>query len=231
MVEDSRLRGEGDVEVVSIIKSDLKTHAFVRSSSHSFFTTTIIHINIHTSGRAYRIRFRRTGVQHAVDISDIAGRAGALRRRPDVSLTPSHARALSLSRPLSLSLTPSCVLTCFASFFAGQVGMLRHLQRDVQVAIDVLTVNAERGTLTAATLTSHEMKTLYTLVAVLVALTVKPVRSAVYKTVDTLVALVLLIAISAVVLGIPFAITYLGFKAVTFVSCSLLAAFQAALTT
>lgn len=147
------------------------------------------------------------------------------------SLSRPLTRAPSLSHALSLSLTPSCVLTCFASFFAGQVGMLRHLQRDVQVAIDVLTVNAERGTLTAATLTSHEMKTLYILVAVLVALTVKPVRSAVYKTVDTLVALVLLIAISAVVLGIPFAITYLGFKAVTFVSCSLLAAFQAALTT
>ena len=214
MVEDSRLRGEGDVEVVSIIKSDLKTHthSFVRvptpssrrRSSTSISTRVVAHTAFDSGEQE---------LQHAVDISDIAGRAGALRRRPDVSLTP------------------SCVLTCFASFFAGQVGMLRHLQRDVQVAIDVLTVNAERGTLTAATLTSHEMKTLYTLVAVLVALTVKPVRSAVYKTVDTLVALVLLIAISAVVLGIPFAITYLGFKAVTFVSCSLLAAFQAALTT
>ena len=216
--------------------SDLKTHthSFVRvptpssrrRSSTSISTRVVAHTAFDSGEQE---------LQHAVDISDIAGRAGALRRRPDVSLTPSHARALSLSlslsHALSLSLTPSCVLTCFASFFAGQVGMLRHLQRDVQVAIDVLTVNAERGTLTAATLTSHEMKTLYTLVAVLVALTVKPVRSAVYKTVDTLVALVLLIAISAVVLGIPFAITYLGFKAVTFVSCSLLAAFQAALTT
>ena len=203
------------------------THAFeFPLLLRDFFTTTIIHIHIHTSGRAYRIRFRRTG---------IAACCGYFRHRRNswcVATSPGRlSHALSLSRPLSLSLTPSCVLTCFASFFAGQVGMLRHLQRDVQVAIDVLTVNAERGTLTAATLTSHEMKTLYTLVAVLVALTVKPVRSAVYKTVDTLVALVLLIAISAVVLGIPFAITYLGFKAVTFVSCSLLAAFQAALTT
>mmetsp|Transcript_11004 Transcript_11004/g.30710 ORF Transcript_11004/g.30710 Transcript_11004/m.30710 type:complete len:119 (-) Transcript_11004:1052-1408(-) len=92
------------------------------------------------------------------------------------------------------------------------------VQMDVVKAFRLLS----SGNITSAALVSHEMKTLYTLVALLVVLTVKPIRSAAWKTIDTLIALVLLVAISAVILGIPFVITYLSFKAVMFVGASLL---------
>lgn len=46
------------------------------------------------------------------------------------------------------------------------------------------------GHITSTALVSHEMKTLYTLVALFAVLTVKPIRSAAWKTVDTLFALV-----------------------------------------
>jgi len=60
------------------------------------------------------------------------------------------------------------------------------VQMDVVKAFRLLS----SGNITSAALVSHEMKTLYTLVALLVVLTVKPIRSAAWKTIDTLIALV-----------------------------------------
>ena len=59
------------------------------------------------------------------------------------------------------------------------------VQMDVVKAFRLLS----SGNITSAALVSHEMKTLYTLVALLVVLTVKPIRSAAWKTIDTLIAL------------------------------------------
>ena len=81
------------------------THAFeFPLLLRDFFTTTIIHIHIHTSGRAYRIRFRRTG---------IAACCGYFRHRRNswcVATSPGRlSHALSRARPLSL--TPSLSLS------------------------------------------------------------------------------------------------------------------------
>ena len=66
------------------------------------------------------------------------------------------------------------------------VAFLRAVQLDLVNAFRLLS----SGNITSAALASSEMKTLYTVVALFAALTVKPIRSAAYKTVDTLVALV-----------------------------------------
>jgi hypothetical protein len=96
--------------------------------------------------------------------------------------------------------------------------LARHVQSDLQTALTLVS----SGNMTYEALTSHEMKVLYVVLALFVSLTVKPVRRLAFKTVDTLVALVLLVAISAVVLGIPFLMTYLGGKALMHVGTSLL---------
>ena len=60
------------------------------------------------------------------------------------------------------------------------------VQMDVVKAFRLLS----SGNITSAALASHEMKTLYTIMALFVALAVKPIRSAAWKTIDTLIALV-----------------------------------------
>ena len=120
--------------------------------------------------------------------------------------------------PPPLSVVPTSI--------AELTARLKGVHADLLEAVSLLSgVTSGRAQLSAV-LVAQEMKTLYTLLAIVIALSVKPVRSAAYKTVDTLVALVLLVAISAVILGIPFVISYLSFKAVMFVGGSALAFMQ-----
>lgn len=88
---------------------------------------------------------------------------------------------------------------------------------DLVMAIESMT----QGTLPPDGILSREMIAFYISIFIISMMALKSGRSLLYKIFDTCVALVLLGVTGAIVLGIPFAITYLSFRGVWFVGVSL----------